>query len=269
MVPAPRCAPGPRLRSTCTRRSTRPSATCCTSSWTRSSPWTRRARRCWSPPCTGPTTSKGVSNLAHKIVDLTDARALVLLVEMDERVFAVARSRTRRASTRPRSPLSSAGAGTRRRRRRSHARISTTRRRESCTALAEYLPVEALRAADVMSSPARSVGPDTTVREAMALCQRHGQSGVFVVDEGRVSGAVAREDLDKAIGHGLAHAPVRGIMSGRVVTVSEDATLAELQMLVTSASRRPRRSTPRRRARWGRRPRGSPARARGRRAGGR
>jgi tRNA nucleotidyltransferase (CCA-adding enzyme) len=36
----------------------------------------------------------GVSNLAHKVVDLTDARALVLLVEMDERVFVVVRSRS-------------------------------------------------------------------------------------------------------------------------------------------------------------------------------
>ena len=38
---------------------------------------------------TWPEYVDGVSNLAHKIVDLTDARALVLLVEMDERVFAV------------------------------------------------------------------------------------------------------------------------------------------------------------------------------------
>src|SRR5919201_1338283 len=36
----------------------------------------------------------GVSNLAHKLVDLTDARALALLVEMDERVFCGVRSRT-------------------------------------------------------------------------------------------------------------------------------------------------------------------------------
>src|ERR671936_600578 len=36
----------------------------------------------------------GISNLAHKVVDLTDARALVVLVEMGERVFCVARSRT-------------------------------------------------------------------------------------------------------------------------------------------------------------------------------
>jgi tRNA nucleotidyltransferase (CCA-adding enzyme) len=178
---------------------------------------------------------EGVSNLAHKIVDLTDARALVLLVEMDERVFAVARSRTPRIDASAIAAVLGGGGHAEAASAIARTKLDDARARV-LTALAEHLPAETLRAADVMSSPARSVDPDTTVREAMALCQRHGQSGVFVVDEGRVSGAVAREDLDKAIGHGLAHAPVRGIMSGRVVTVSEDATLAELQMLVTSAS---------------------------------
>ena len=41
-----------------------------------------------------PAYVDGISNLAHKLVDLTDCRALVLLVEMDGRVFAVTRSRT-------------------------------------------------------------------------------------------------------------------------------------------------------------------------------
>src|SRR3954447_3057092 len=36
----------------------------------------------------------GIANLAHKVVDVTDCKALVLLVEMDGRVFCVARSRT-------------------------------------------------------------------------------------------------------------------------------------------------------------------------------
>jgi tRNA nucleotidyltransferase (CCA-adding enzyme) len=86
-----------------------------------------------------------------------------------------------------------------------------------------------------MSAPARSVAPDETVRSAMVLCQRYGQSGVFVTDGDRVIGAVSREDLDKAIGHQLAHAPVRGIMSSRVVTATDDTTLSALQTLVTSA----------------------------------
>ena len=40
-----------------------------------------------------PEYVEGVSNLAHKIVDLTDCRALVCLVEMDGRVFCVVRTR--------------------------------------------------------------------------------------------------------------------------------------------------------------------------------
>ena len=94
---------------------------------------------------------------------------------------------------------------------------------------------EIRRARDVMSTPPRSVSPTEKVGDAMVLCQRHGQSGVFVVDDRRIVGAVSREDLDKAVAHGLAHAPVRGIMSGHVVAADEDATLSELQQLVTSA----------------------------------
>ena len=69
----------------------------------------------------------------------------------------------------------------------------------------------------------------------MTLCQRHGQSGVFVLEDGRLVGGVSREDLDKAIGHALGHAPVRGIMSSHVASVGEDATLQELRAFVTSA----------------------------------
>src|SRR5207245_3927023 len=90
-----------------------------------------------------------------------------------------------------------------------------------------------LTARNVMSKPARTVGPEETVAKTMVACQRHGVSGILVADGGHLVGAVSREDLDKAIGHGLSHAPVKGIMSGRVQTAGEDAPLAELQRLVT------------------------------------
>ena len=176
---------------------------------------------------------EGVSNLAHKIVDLTDARALVLLVEMDDRVFVVVRSRTDAIDAseiagalggggHPQAASAIVRGGLEEIRSRVLRRLEKTRR-------------EPQRARDVMSTPPRSVEPDENVRRAMSLCQRHGQSGVFVAEEGRVVGSVSREDLDKAIGHGLAHAPVRGIMTGKAVTASEGATLAELHALVTSA----------------------------------
>jgi tRNA nucleotidyltransferase (CCA-adding enzyme) len=175
----------------------------------------------------------GISNLAHKLVDLTDARGLVVLVEMDGRVFVVVRSRTDDIDA---SVVTAALGGG------GHAQAASAITRVSLDE-ARAVVLEALghaqrtprRARDVMSTPPRSVGPDDTVRDAMTLCQRHGQSGVFVVEGRRVVGSVSREDLDKAVGHGLAHAPVRGIMSSRVTSAPESATVAELQALVTSA----------------------------------
>ncbi len=180
-----------------------------------------------------PEYVEGISNLAHKIVDLTDTRALVLLVEMDERVFAVVRSRTERIDA---SVIAAAlGGGGHAQAASAISRGALDDARAKVYAALSSAEVESRRARDVMSTPARSVEPGESVRDAMALCQRHGQSGVFVTDRGSLIGGVSREDLDKAIGHGLAHAPVRGIMSGHVPTASEDATLKELQSLVTAA----------------------------------
>ena len=180
-----------------------------------------------------PEYVEGVSNLAHKIVDLTDARGLVLLVEMDDRVFAVVRSRNDGIDA---SEIAAAlGGGGHAQAASAIARMGLDEARATVVAELARAQREPRRARDVMSTPPRAVGPDDSVREAMVLCQRHGQSGVFVTEDGRVVGAVSREDLDKAIGHGLAHAPVRGIMAGHVVATSEEATLAELQPLVMDA----------------------------------
>ena len=143
----------------------------------------------------------GVSNLAHKIVDLTDARALVLLIEMHGRVCVVVRSRTERIDA---AAIAAALGGG------GHAQAASAICRETL-ARARELVIAALRATrsseplarDVMSTPARAVEPTASVRDAMTLCQRHGQSGVFVTEKGLLVGGVSREDLDKAIGHDL------------------------------------------------------------------
>jgi len=180
-----------------------------------------------------PSYVEGISNLAHKIVDLTDARALVLLVEMDRRVFAVTRSRTDAIDA---SRIAAAlGGGGHAQAASAIARTTLEDARRTAVASLEHARGTARVAGDVMSKPPRSLPPEDSVRDAMMLCQRHGQSGVFVVESGRLVGSVSREDLDKAVGHGLSHAPLRGIMSSAVPTAAPDATVAELQALVTSA----------------------------------
>jgi tRNA nucleotidyltransferase (CCA-adding enzyme) len=181
-----------------------------------------------------PRYVEGISNLAHKIVDVTDCQALALLVEMDRRVFAVVRSRT--ADLDAGAAATALGGG-------GHPQAASAIYRGSLKkAKKRFLEglADAIRkpprARDVMAHPARSVAPDETVAAAMVACQRYGQSGILVTEEGRLVGSVRREDLDKAIGHGLSHAPVKGIMSGRVPTAAEDAGLGELQQLLAGSA---------------------------------
>jgi tRNA nucleotidyltransferase (CCA-adding enzyme) len=181
-----------------------------------------------------PRYVEGVSNLAHKITDVTDAQALALLVEMDRRVFGVVRSRT--ADLDAGAVAAALGGG-------GHPQAASAIFRgslaEAKTRLLDSLADavrKPVRARDVMARPARSVTPDETVAAAMVVCQRYGQSGILVTIDGRLVGSVRREDLDKAIGHGLSHAPVKGIMSGRVPVVDEETSLGELQRLLAGSA---------------------------------
>jgi tRNA nucleotidyltransferase (CCA-adding enzyme) len=175
----------------------------------------------------------GVSNLAHKIVDLTDCRALVCLVEMDDRVFCVVRTRV--AELDAAAVATALGGG-------GHAQAASAIHRGSLDdarrRVLEALPGAVRRrltAGEMMSRPPRFVFPDDTVSHAMVLCQRHRQSGMQVGEPRRLVGMVTREDLDKAIGHGLSHAPVKSVMSSDVVTCSEETPLPEVMRLVAAS----------------------------------
>ncbi|MGH2995354.1 MAG: CBS domain-containing protein [Gaiellaceae bacterium] len=175
----------------------------------------------------------GVSNLAHKIVDLTDARALICLVEMDGRVFCVVRTRV--AELDAAVVAAALGGG-------GHAQAASAIHRgplaEARERVLGALP-GAVRpratAKEIMSRPARFVTQTDTVAHAMVLCQRHRQSGILVGDPGRLAGVVTRESLDEAIKHGLGHAPVKSVMSSDVLTCDEGTPLPELMRLLAAS----------------------------------
>src|SRR5436190_2109702 len=183
-----------------------------------------------------PEYVEGISNLAHKLVDITDCAGLAVLVEMDGRVFAVTRSRVPELDAATLAAVLGGGG---------HAQAASAIYRgpldEGRRRLVQHLDEavrEPARARDVMSKPARTVGPDETVSRAMVACQRFGQSGILVADGKEVVGAIGREDLDKAISHGLSHAPVKGIMSSRVATCEEETPLSELHRLLAAGDDR-------------------------------
>jgi tRNA nucleotidyltransferase (CCA-adding enzyme) len=183
-----------------------------------------------------PSYVDGVSNLAHKVVDLTDTKALVLLVEMDGRVFCVTRSRTPELDAA--AIAATLGGGGHPQAASAIYRGSLDEARETLLAGLADAVREPLTAGEIMSSPARTVSPDETVARALVACQRYAQSGILVAEGERLEGVVGREDLDRAVAHGLSHAPVKGFMSARVASCDEQTPLGELQRLLAGGGER-------------------------------
>lgn len=90
-------------------------------------------------------------------------------------------------------------------------------------------------ARDLMSSPVRTIRPETTIAEAQRILLRYGHSGLSVVDAtANLVGIISRRDLDIALHHGFSHAPVKGYMTKQVKTITPDTTMPQIEALMVT-----------------------------------
>ena len=172
---------------------------------------------------------EGVSVVAHRVMDLTGADAYFLLVEMEGRIFVTARSRGGRVDVA--AALRAVGGG-------GHtaaasAVVKDARLDDVAAAVAAAVPdavapTKVARDALETGPPAL---PDTApVDEAALLCRRDALGGVGVTRGARLVGRVALADLDRASAHGLGHAPVKAVMTGRVPLVWAETPLERVAL---------------------------------------
>ncbi len=174
------------------------------------------------------------SVLTHYVVEDMGYRVAVGIVSMPGRTQVVARSRL--AEVDVGAVMTRIGGG-------GHAQaasaafrdVSIDEARGKVRAALEAEVRTPLKAADIASRPVRSVGPEVTMRDAGELMATWGHGGLPVVHDGALVGLVTRKDVDKAIRHGLAHAPVKGFMTRDPVTVTPDLDLQALERLLARA----------------------------------
>ncbi|GAB4282304.1 MAG: CBS domain-containing protein [Oscillatoriaceae cyanobacterium] len=182
----------------------------------------------------------GLSSLASSLMDLTETDALLLGARYrgrpdgGERLAVIGRSRIKGTNLHQLfQPLGGGG----------HPRAASVVLRDTYpeTALEQLwqnfkaqIPLP-LRARDLMSSPVRTILPQTTIHEAQRILLRYGHSGLSVIDDrGMLVGVIARRDLDLALHHGFSHAPVKGYMTSNVKTITPDTPFPEIEeMMVT------------------------------------
>ncbi|NET03441.1 MAG: CBS domain-containing protein [Symploca sp. SIO2B6] len=100
--------------------------------------------------------------------------------------------------------------------------------------LQQQIP-QPLRARELMSSPVRTIRPETTISEAQRVLLRYGHSGLSVVDDqDQLVGIVSRRDLDLALHHGFGHAPVKGYMTKEIKTITPETSVPSIQSLMVT-----------------------------------
>jgi tRNA nucleotidyltransferase (CCA-adding enzyme) len=189
----------------------------------------------------------GLSGLAMCVIDITEVDALILAHEYRRREGGTQRlaiiGRSRIPQTNLNELFDAYGGG-------GHAQAASLHLREVnavdtvnqlVAQLQDQIP-QPLTARDLMSSPVRTIRPQTTIGEARRILLRYGHSGLSVVDDrDRLVGIISRRDLDLALHHGFSHAPVKGYMSRNLRTIDPQTPLPEIeaQMVAYDVGRLP------------------------------
>lgn len=173
----------------------------------------------------------GLALLTHKLADFSHLDAVFAVVEMEDRVHVVARSSVGEVNVK--DILGELGGG-------GHpAAASATIKKARVEEVAERL-LEAIRskvrppvaASDIMTSPVKTITPETVIEEAGSIMLRYGHTGLPVVKGEQVVGVISRRDVEKASHHGLGHAPVKGFMNTNLITVGPDVPVAVVRELM-------------------------------------
>lgn len=172
------------------------------------------------------------SVITHHLCDDMGYRVAIAVIAMPDRVHVVARSRVGEVDVgRVLERLGGGGHPLAASAAIKGASVAEVLRRLKEAALEVVRPP--VTAGDIMTSPVRTVLPDTTMDEAGRIMERWGHGALPVTQDGRLVGMVTRKDVDKARRHRLAHAPVRGFMSREPLVVDPETSLETLQTLLS------------------------------------
>ncbi|MBQ6669154.1 MAG: CBS domain-containing protein [Deltaproteobacteria bacterium] len=178
-----------------------------------------------------------LAELTHKLRDMKNLDALVVAARLAGRVFLVGRSRI------PEVPMDRimgefGGGG--------HAFAASASVRDlTLIQVLDRLPSvlekhvrHSCVAADIMSSPVKSIAATLTIGQARELFNRYNVNAMPVLREGTVIGIVTRHLMDKAFYHGLEEALVTDYMDAEFATVPPDTPVKVLQEMLLERNQR-------------------------------
>lgn len=178
-----------------------------------------------------PEFISGLDIVTYRLFEVENSDAIFTVSLMDGKIYIVARSRSN--AIKVNDILKTLGG-------RGHdkAASAVVKNRTMEEVIADIINImediinPGLIAADIMSSPVKTIPVSVSMEEAGSIMLRYGHTGMPVVDGQKTIGIISRRDVDKARIHGLGHAPVKGFMTSDVRFVLASTPVVEIQRLM-------------------------------------
>ena len=178
-----------------------------------------------------------LASLAHLMRDIQNLDALICVVEMKGPVFLVARSRVPFIDV-ARLMKAFGGGG---HAAAASATVRTAPLREVLVLLDEQVRLLAkadLTAAEIMSSPVKTMPDTLTVAGALDMLTRYSCNAMPVMAGERMVGIISRKTVEKALYHGLGDAAVTDYMHTEFMRATPQTASADIQEYMVVRNRR-------------------------------
>ncbi|MFA5353554.1 MAG: CBS domain-containing protein [Thermodesulfovibrionales bacterium] len=178
-----------------------------------------------------------VSHLAHRIMDMEDTDALIILVGMEDKLLMVARSKVGELNVA--QLLAEFGGG-------GHPSAASATVKDMPLEILEESLTEAIRrhvrplkvARDVMTTPVITITAESRIREAGEMMTRYGVNVLPVVRDEKYLGIISRELVVKALFHGFGESRCEDFATIDAITTSPETPVSEVESSMIEQNQR-------------------------------
>jgi tRNA nucleotidyltransferase (CCA-adding enzyme) len=177
------------------------------------------------------------AHLAHRIMDMEDIDAVVLLLDMEGKILMVARSRVPELDVS--ELLKEFGGG-------GHSTAAAATIKEASIEVVSD-KVKALLAkhvrpgkvaSDIMTSPVITINGDSTIKETEDTMTRYGVNVLPIIKKDKYKGLISREVVEKALFHGFRNNRCAEFSTADDITVGPDTPIREIETLMIEQNQR-------------------------------
>lgn len=175
--------------------------------------------------------------LAHRLMDIEDIDAAILLLRLEGKILMVARSRVPEFNVA--NVMQEFGGG-------GHPSAASATVKEASLEILEDKLVAILGknvkpfkvASDIMTSPVIAIQWDTSVKEVETMMTRYGVNVLPILKEKKYVGLISREIVEKALFHGFGKSRSTDFATTDAVTVDAGAPIREIETIMIERNQR-------------------------------